>query len=1362
MNSKLSVKNTILRKKTIFPFIISLLFILQILSLNYIYCNTYFNFTDSDELKNDNNINNVAISNISELETNNFDINEISDIEGESTIKSASTNGFINLIFNVSQTISNEHFIVNESVIIESNIDLIFNNVTIEFNNANTNDHPFIVNKNTSLTVTDSLFTISEISIRWYMYYVTNTSVSIKDSTINSIGVPEPTNEYKNGLYVNNSNFILNNVSFINCRNRLFSIYNSNNTIIQNCSIFSANSVASIENSNHIEFRNNTISQITDTVLLLTNIYNISIENNNIGSSIEYTQLQRAIIGNSIVSLSLSNNSIFSNGLSFTDLNNSFITNNNLFGIDPNSANWDIGIQLLGCNNLSIYKNTISSASHPRGFSLGLLLTDFQQLISNSVNITDNIFENFLERGIEIYRTTNVFLENNVIKRGLTTDYGGLLNPTGVGLSLSSYDGIENIQNNTFKDLLQAINFDVNISEIYYSNSMIHLNNFIDNIADYNQTNIPLTSIWTVNGSGNYWSSFVGTDIDQNGITEQEKIIVTDQVIDSAPLFYPNIPPLVTNGVSHSEFLANGVNQYVSWHIDDNDALYYSIYINNSLLKSNTLNGSTIISLNVDGFISNWYKLEFIALDRWSNSYINSLTIFIFPDDLLVPIFTNVPANITLSELEPEKEYLFNVTEEHPESYSTILYNETSGFLYQFDTGDLDSNIISVTLGNLYEGNYALNITATDILNQETTISLPVYVQDLGPYIIGSENRTVGQDSINRLEWTFYDADLPIHFWLFIDDILVDEADWVSGLSYNYYYNTTDVTLELHTVKMVANDTKNLPNEHLIYISVIDNIFPVITPFGENPTTIDEFDTPLTFYWNSTDKNPSNYSVSYYYFDSEEENNTWIEIDSGLWVGNNVQYTFNATDHLIGTYQLRAAVTDLGQNTAYSLGGQFQIADSTLPNITIIPMNTTIEYGFVAPLLNWTFYDKNMQSYVITVNGTIRSFEEWNSSEISFYADEYLWLNSTSIEEKLGIYELTLIVIDEGRNTKNASIWITVEDSIKPIMTNYVSPLDRIHSLESNNFTLLCEDMTLKAYNITNNGDIFEIGEFNNLTYGEITIFDKDLHLGSNLIEIILEDYQKNIAIYYINVSLIDLESPLIIIEPSSYQIKYYPTNRASLYWEFWDIRPDSYHLYHNGSIIESGFLTKKIDTVVSFTIGYHNFTLIAKDTSNNNVVSTVIISCLDIDKPIIRSIQPTATMIFFVNDTLFIEAIVEDVDPDYYKIYLNESLIETNFWKSTNEENIIIKLNTPGYFVWNVTFYDRSGNGVSFTNDLIVKIYVNDNPTQIDLPGRTIFDDIALIGTIVILFYFVKYSIRGIKFGSSFIKKNVKGNTNE
>jgi len=164
----------------------------------------------------------------------------------------------------------------------------------------------------------------------------------------------------------------------------------------------------------------------------------------------------------------------------------------------------DIGIRMSSCNNNTIENNKILN------INTGIFLS-----LSNNNTISRNFISNRLnaDNGISLYRSRNNFFSDNFI----------LNNTIGALISTLSNDNV--FSGNIFINSSPEINLDSSSNNVFYHN------NFNGSV----QVTTGFSNYWSVSNEGNYWSSYIVSDSNNDGIGDQPYII--DQYNqDSFPL----------------------------------------------------------------------------------------------------------------------------------------------------------------------------------------------------------------------------------------------------------------------------------------------------------------------------------------------------------------------------------------------------------------------------------------------------------------------------------------------------------------------------------------------------------------------------------------------------------------------------------------------------------------------------------------------------------------------------------------------------------------------------------------------------------------------------------------------------------
>jgi nitrous oxidase accessory protein len=194
-------------------------------------------------------------------------------------------------------------------------------------------------------------------------------------------------------------------------------------------------------------------------------------------------------------------NYIASNGWAGINLDGGKPNSDNLIVKNVVTQNADVGICISSSNSSNrIVNNTITANGHPDNenpFAVAILL-----YVGNNLIERNQIIAN--QAGIYIWGSCNSTIRWNIIKS----------NSKG-GIRIHSAPTQEALNN------------------VFYENNIINNDVFLSGLQESNKTNI-----WDLNSRGNYWSSYTGTDNDNDGIGDTPHAIGQNNA-DNYPLMEP-------------------------------------------------------------------------------------------------------------------------------------------------------------------------------------------------------------------------------------------------------------------------------------------------------------------------------------------------------------------------------------------------------------------------------------------------------------------------------------------------------------------------------------------------------------------------------------------------------------------------------------------------------------------------------------------------------------------------------------------------------------------------------------------------------------------------------------------------------
>jgi len=194
-------------------------------------------------------------------------------------------------------------------------------------------------------------------------------------------------------------------------------------------------------------------------------------------------------------------------------------------GIEPYGA----GLWVLA-NNVGIARFTIQ---HGRGPPI--------RVEDGYVNttISDNIMTGFSE-GIRLIHTSGNVIVNNIIRDsfgGIGFDWSSnnfVHNNTLAHLTLGIMGGYPSYNNTFSENTIIGCSCGIEMNYIFSGNRFLH-NNFINNTVQINFYGPVIVNSWNNTCEGNYWSDYIGTDSDNDGIGDTPYVIDSNN-IDHCPL----------------------------------------------------------------------------------------------------------------------------------------------------------------------------------------------------------------------------------------------------------------------------------------------------------------------------------------------------------------------------------------------------------------------------------------------------------------------------------------------------------------------------------------------------------------------------------------------------------------------------------------------------------------------------------------------------------------------------------------------------------------------------------------------------------------------------------------------------------
>ena len=200
-----------------------------------------------------------------------------------------------------------------------------------------------------------------------------------------------------------------------------------------------------------------------------------------------------------------------------------------------------------------------------------------------------------------------------------------------------------------------------------------------------------------------------------------------------------------------------------------------------------------------------------------------------------------------------------------------------------------------------------------------------------------------------------------------------------------------------------------------------------------------------------------------------------------------------------------------------------------------------------------------------------------------------------------------------------------------------------------------------------------------------------------------------------------DEKLPLEILNTVS-NVTYSEGNAINYTWKLVDESPDTYVIFQNGSPVQSGswmsFLSDEyINTPLPQVLGLYNYTIVVNDTDGNVVSDTAFVNVIDIIAPTI-----TGLTLYSYNETTpnhFVDWNVTDNHPNYYYVYKDGVLIDSNTWTANSTITIDVSGLLKNTYNYTIEVYDTSNNINKFTT--FIEVYDGTPPNVTDYGNQTI-----------------------------------------
>lgn len=470
-------------------------------------------------------------------------------------------------------------------------------------------------------------------------------------------------------------------------------------------------------------------------------------------------------------------------------------------------------------------------------------------------------------------------------------------------------------------------------------------------------------------------------DINENSVSDQVDVSVVD---DSPPYITPISNYAISEGAPHT----------LTWTISELHPHQFEVLEDSISIDSGVWDGNDI-SVVLNGLDLATYNYTLIVTDTNNNKATHSVLVTVV--DGTNPMIPS-ESDIAYPEGYSGESITWTPSDLHPISYQ-VWKNGTPVFSGSWN---ITGESITVFVDGLSVALHNYTLVVTDIGGNigKDEVFVTVFSAII-PYVDHPIDQSISEGSINNnITWNPLDLN-PLGYIIYRNSQIITSGPWNSS-SETISVPLEGLNLGQYNFTLYIYDDEANSAVDTVWITIIDTTSPTI----DSPADISfkERTSEYNIVWNLTDLNPLKYEI---YKNS-------VRLQQEYWNSLFEIVTISVEDLSYGVYNYTIIVFDSSNNTKTD-----EVVVTVLDGIEpIIFGSSDFEYEetTIGHSITWDVSDAHPISYFILRNGTPITSGTWNGSSISLTVD---WLVQ-------GVYNYTLIVIDEGNNWAIDSVIVTV------------------------------------------------------------------------------------------------------------------------------------------------------------------------------------------------------------------------------------------------------------------------------------------------------------------------------------------------
>ena len=756
---------------------------------------------------------------------------------------------------------------------------------------------------------------------------------------------------------------------------------------------------------------------------------------------------------------------------------------------------------------------------------------------------------------------------------------------------------------------------------------------------------------------------------------------VTVNVVDTTS---PKITQEFTQTVERDIVLENSEFYYLNWVLTDLNPTLYTITVNNTEFRSASWeNGDEVLCFLSEPGLGT-YIYTIMAQDLYGNTAQQSVEVRM--QDTLSPTVTNLPDKIY--DYGYNHSFSWLVTDGRPAHYN-ITVNDT---LLQEGTW-ASGQAIEFTSIQPEFGFYHFMLKVWDISGNLASDSFTLTIGDSDvPTILSPGSQLLKLWTTQSISWVATDLSGSGSYEFSKNGKMFEIGSWKNGIPIELQVQTNVTGTYIYG--LLVKDTVGTVaiSQITVTIFVLPN-----SRLPEIPDKTLEFGTTgETLTWLPENFNNGNYTIT---------QNGQLIATNFYWLSKD-PITILLDNLSIGDHLYNLTILDFSNTLAIDIV-TITVRDTTKPEV-IAPGEVEFSITDTQRLVHWEASDWHPKNYQLTLNTQLIINGSWISNQ-----DNIVQLSNHVV----GTYNYALIVFDHFNNSQSHAIKVTIYDQLKPV----IAPVaNRSYELGSETLPIIWMiiDDTPDYFKVYKNGRLLLTNSWQ--TGQIISINITNLPVGTHNYTLLVSDRSQNTASASVFIKIEDTTVP--VLEASDELHLQIAQIGQSIIWRAFDLQADSYSLWHNGSLSQTGtwFSGEAITlSLVAITSGTHNYTLQVIDSSLNVASSSILVFVVDQLPPRISVIQSELTIEYGSIGNKLIWDVFEAGKWNYTITHDNKQVI---LGQAETSQIITQTVDTSelGTSLYTLSIVDSAMNTAS--KMVVVNVIDTTKPVLIEEPSKQIF----------------------------------------